>query len=208
MTDVERRFETAMREADTDEPGLVLEDDGTVWKVAPGGARTELGVANGGSQTGAAVVRGPYSFDVTISDMAALGNGVAVYTPTIDDVLIDAWFEITTVFNSQAQADISQFSTISNNGLFGYLDFPVPLNATADTVTTGGGPLQTNVAKTQSLALRGVDVDGRLAPGRFVSADPLILVVSQNGSRHGTTVAATVGAARLYIVTATPAAFS
>lgn len=45
MTDVERRFQTSMREIDTDEPGLVLEDDGTIWQVAPGGARTQIGSA-------------------------------------------------------------------------------------------------------------------------------------------------------------------
>lgn len=49
MRDVERRFATTMREADRHDPGLVMEDDGTVWLVAPGGARTELGGAGGGS---------------------------------------------------------------------------------------------------------------------------------------------------------------
>lgn len=39
---VERRFLTGMREGDTDEPGLVLEDDGTIEVVAPGGTRRSL----------------------------------------------------------------------------------------------------------------------------------------------------------------------
>lgn len=39
---VETRFVTAFREGDTDEPGLILEDDGTVWVVAPGGDRSQL----------------------------------------------------------------------------------------------------------------------------------------------------------------------
>jgi hypothetical protein len=40
---VERRFALEFREADRDEPGLVLEDDGTIWLVSPGGSRALLG---------------------------------------------------------------------------------------------------------------------------------------------------------------------
>lgn len=36
------RFATKFRSADTDDPGLVMEDDGTVWLVNPDGTRTQL----------------------------------------------------------------------------------------------------------------------------------------------------------------------
>lgn len=40
---LEQRFATEFREAATDEPGLVLEDDGTVRVVKAGGARDSVG---------------------------------------------------------------------------------------------------------------------------------------------------------------------
>lgn len=42
------RFATKFRSADTNEPGLVMEDDGTVWLVNPGGSRTQLPGGGGG----------------------------------------------------------------------------------------------------------------------------------------------------------------
>lgn len=54
----ERRFTTSARQVDTDVPGLVLEDDGTVWKVAADGTRTEVG-SGGGGETGPTGPTGP-----------------------------------------------------------------------------------------------------------------------------------------------------
>lgn len=45
----ERRFQTSFRTIDKDTPGLVLEDDGTVWLVDPDGDRHQL---TGGGGTG------------------------------------------------------------------------------------------------------------------------------------------------------------
>lgn len=46
MSDTEIRFATTMREEDRDEPGLVLESDGTISVVKPGGARRLLAGAS------------------------------------------------------------------------------------------------------------------------------------------------------------------
>lgn len=47
----ERRFLTGPRQADTDFPGLIEEEDGTVWLVNPDGTRTQLPGAGGGGST-------------------------------------------------------------------------------------------------------------------------------------------------------------
>jgi hypothetical protein len=44
---MEQRFLSYFREDPTNEPGLVLEADGTVWLVEPGGTRTELVATSG-----------------------------------------------------------------------------------------------------------------------------------------------------------------
>lgn len=48
MPPMERRFVTGFRQVDRDAPGLVLENDGTVWLVNPGGSRTQLPGGGGG----------------------------------------------------------------------------------------------------------------------------------------------------------------
>jgi hypothetical protein len=42
MPNQERRFQTSYRFVDTDEPGLIQEDDGSVWVVLPDGTREEI----------------------------------------------------------------------------------------------------------------------------------------------------------------------
>lgn len=160
----------------------------------------------GGSQPGAAVVRGPFSFAF---DTPGLAAGVAVYVPTVNDVLLDLWIEIDTAFDGTTpKADVSQYTgSAIPFGLFSNFASPIDLNA-ADSIDRGGGPVTAASATALSLVQSGAQVGNRQAPARFVSADPILLVVSQDGQKDGTPIDSAAGAARLYLVTATPAALT
>lgn len=81
----ERRFLTGFRQVDTNSPGLVLEDDGTVWLVNPGGSRTQLPGGEGGCayfacdlEAGTATVDAPDSISITAPEAAMVARNVFV----------------------------------------------------------------------------------------------------------------------------------
>lgn len=162
----------------------------------------------GGGAAGAPVVRGPYA--VGFADAAALANGVAVYTPKVGEVLLDAWFTVATAFNAAALADLSQYTgSGSPNGLWGW--WAAPSLGTADTLNLGGGPPGAATPHNVSLATLAAFSwanGGRIVPAVFTTTDPLLVVVSQDSTKGGSATNATAGAAGLYIVTASPAALA
>lgn len=166
------------------------------------------GGGGGGSTAGAAIVRGPFAFAFDTPD---INNGVAFYTPTIGDILLDAWIEIDAAFNGTTpKADLSQYTgSASPLGLWGASAFGLPVElAQADTVNAGGGPLTGTGSGGHGASLLGGSGNAscRIAPARFTTADPLLLVVSQDGSKGGMAVGGSAGAGKVYIVTATPTA--
>lgn len=88
MPDVELRFLTAQTKADTDQAGLVMELDGTVWVVAADGTRTQLPGGGGGCvylecADGAARLATVSVQVVAEVEAAAAGNAyLAVESPT------------------------------------------------------------------------------------------------------------------------------
>jgi hypothetical protein len=70
---VERRFSASFREADRDDPGLVMEDDGTIWLVNPDGTRAQLGGSAGSVLVGA-MVGFTQTFDGTDSGVGGPGE--------------------------------------------------------------------------------------------------------------------------------------
>lgn len=163
---------------------------------------------------GTPVVRGPFSFTFAT---AGLNNGVAFYTPTVNDVLLEAWIEVDTAFDGTTpRADLSQYTGADTPyGFFGWSSVLGPGIdlAVVDTTANGGGPLQGafptgggvtihNIALSQSYGEHQ-----RRTPARFTTADPLLLVVSQDGTKGGAAVGGAAGAARVYVITATPVAF-
>ncbi len=153
--------------------------------------------------SGVAVVRGPFAFAF---NTASINAGVTVYTPVVGDILLDAWFEITTAFDGTTpKADIGSFSG-TTSGLFDISGNAVPLG-TADTTATGGAGISINVTSgTLSLLAQVGSSLKRTVPSRFTTTAPLKLVVSQTGLAGGTAIGGAAGAGKLYIVTATPVA--
>ncbi len=173
----------------------------------------EDGIAQGGSgggssSLGAPVVRGPFSFAFATPGLTA---GVAFYTPTIDDLWLDWWIEVDTAFDGTTPfADVGTFLG-TTQGTWAATDSP----GSAFTLTTAGNEL----GGAGVFGMSGVNSPGQNAitavgdgisnaepffPARFTAANPLKLVVSQDGLAGGAAVGGAAGAGRLYIVTATP----
>lgn len=153
--------------------------------------------------SGVPIVRGPFSFAY---NTASLTSGVTVYTPTVNDILIDAWFEITTAFDGTTpKADIGSFSG-TTAGLFAAAAGAVDLSS-VDSTTLGGDGISVNNTITVSslLAASGYN-NTRISPSRFTAATAIKLVVSQDGLSGGAAIGGTAGAGKLYLVTVTPVA--
>lgn len=169
---------------------------------------TAEGGGSGGSPTpGVAIVRAfPFAFDT-----AGLVTGHTVYTPTIGDVLLDAWFQVDVAFDGTTpSADVGAFlPSDSGYGYFGQANNPVNMSL-ADNVDPIGGLASgwrfTGLAQVSGYSnWPPTSGNGRTVPGRFATADPIKVVVSQDGKNTGADPGATQGSATLYLVTSTPA---
>ena len=195
---------------------IVREQVGGEWVTTYG----ESG--GGGSTPGAAVVRGPFSFAY---DTPNLNAGVAFYTPTVGDILLDAWVEVTTAWDGTTPlGDVGAFNpdaygwfancagpldmTKADSTVIGGLDGNVDLMQLSGLNDLGSVPYVNQVSGAgPSLEVISPPDGFRYCPARFTSANPLKVVVSQDGTAGGTAPGASQGAAKIYIVTATPVAF-
>lgn len=184
---------------------------GTAGQVATVQADGTLApaAATGGSGP---VVRGPYAFAFNTPNIQ---NGILFYVPTVNDILLDAWIEVDTAFDGTTpQADIGPFDG-DTVGYFGNAFQAIDLSV-ADNVWTGSHLRSSTQGGAQSnypLSLGGIffnltTIVRRSAPAKFLTADPLLLVVSQDGEKGGAAVGGAAGAGLVYIVTATPTAFA
>lgn len=139
-------------------------------------------------------------------------GGRPIYTPGEDEILLEAWFEISELWDGTTPlADVSQYTYMdANQGLWKYNVDAVALDGSADSDESGGGPLgsaETSNIAASSLAVASSFSVGRVVPGRLVAGVPLRLVVSRSGEVGiaGAIAAdpgASQGAARFYFVTA------
>jgi hypothetical protein len=170
-------------------------------------------------------------------------TGHPVYTPTIGDILLDAWFEIETVWNGTTpMGDVGPFPTPLVTGLFasvigavggavGAIDFTQGPAGFYTAMAAGAGISRlSDVAAVLAVAdllgvgqINSVPTSGtqylvpfsyppapslgngdRFLPARFTTAEPIKVVVSQDGTITGADPGSTQGAATLYLVTCTP----
>lgn len=149
----------------------------------------------------------PFAFNT-----AGILTGGAVYIPTIGDVLIDAWIEIDTLWDGTTpKADFGTFVG-ATQGLFSWVGAAPALALDA----SGGGaftePQGTGIAfgnisghdHSYQLSVYGTTQAAQAVPAKFTAANPIKIVVSQNGAVGGADPGSTQGAAVLYLVTATP----
>lgn len=145
-----------------------------------------------------------YTFDAN-HDEAALVAGVATFTPSPFDILLDAWIDVNESpwDGTTPMVDVAQdaFWTAQGHGLFHEwtgtaVDLSVPR------IDLGG------LMQHQSLPLRDASDAGvlgqRRVPSMFLSDEPLKLVVSQDGTKDTDVPGSTVGAFSLVVVVASP----
>lgn len=160
-------------------------------------------------------------------------TGAAIYTPTVGDVLLQAWVEINTawdgttplgdfgsfvgtagLFNNTAGALVdmtaADFHFDAGDGmLVGNQDSSLSdMDAVGYLIDTSFIPAATSLTNPRNEAAFGFPVDltsgARTIPGKFTSAAPLKMLVSTTGTTGGSDPGSTHGAAILYLVTATP----
>jgi hypothetical protein len=167
----------------------------------------------GGATAGAARVLGPFPFAF---DDVGLNDGIAFYTPTVGDILLDAWIEVTEAFDGTTPlADIGAVNG-ETGGLFAGDWGPIEVGQQDDLINLNYlGRYQIQDASSHVVGALSaqnsyydpnneVETYIRVTPGKFVNADPLKIVVSQDGSKGGTAVGGTAGAGAVYLVVATP----
>lgn len=183
-------------------------DDSSLEVVTVEGVQGRV-AGGGGSSAGAVrTIMVPFTF----ADAADLANGIETgYTPAVGDVLLDAWFGLDTAFNANpTMADIGTFT--GGHGSFGLFanSGPVPdLHNDADIAPDGNdGVLYVQTSRALSSGVIQEAAGGNCPSWqiRFTAADPLLLVVSQDGTIGGTPTAATAGAGVLFLVVSSPAA--
>jgi len=166
----------------------------------------------GGGGAGSPVVRKfPFVFDTP-----GILTGAALYTPTLGDILLDAWIEVDTAWNGTTPTgDVGTFVSASF-GMWVNVGGGVDMSR-ADSTFDTAGPLfgvspslvsfGTNDIGQSAAAVagHGPGTGIRQVPAKFTSADPIKVCVSQDGSNAGLDPGSTQGAAVLYLVTVTPA---
>ncbi len=163
----------------------------------------------GGGSVGGVRVLGPFSF--SFNDVG-LFNGISFYTPTINDLLVDAWIEVDTAWDGTTPT--GDFGTFIGNTA-GFISSSSDIQGIdmtkADDEVLGTGYLNGHyqIAPPANLSLAiasGTKAthQNRGAPGRFVTSDPLLIVVSQDGSSGGGDPGASQGSASIYLIIATP----
>lgn len=127
-------------------------------------------------------------------------TGAALYTPTVGDILLDAWIEIDTAWDGTTpHGDFGTFVT-SHTGIYGYGSTARDMTSAVANIDTGLEiPSFQNVMMSYLLSNGG---DGGVV--KFTTTDPIKVVVSQNGANNGADPGSTQGEAVLYLVTATP----
>ncbi len=178
---------------------VYADEDGVLHELQADGTDTVIG--SGGAGVGNAVVRGPFNLAF---DTGGLVDGVVCYTPTIGDILLDAWISVTAAWDGTTpKADLSQFSA-ETYGWLASIAAPVDLTIVdQDDIGTGmrgSGPTDSGIIQ-ETIALPS---SLRNVPAVFTTTDPVKVVVSQDGLKGGAATGATHGTAAVYLITATP----
>ena len=165
----------------------VIDDSGTVRPLTAGIPR---------------VYRKAIAFDDT-----NILTGALIYTPTIGDVLMDAWFEITTGWDGTTpKGDIGTFVT-ATVGLFSSQGNGAVTLSTPDDQSAGDGLLVAGGGSNDPLGLAasvGYNGNGFRPQARVTIANPIRLVVTQTGAVGGGDPGSTQGAGFVGLVIVTP----
>jgi hypothetical protein len=132
-------------------------------------------------------------------------SGYALYTPTVGDVLMDVWVEITTAWDGTTPRFDVGTGVGVNVGLFGNTYGSVVAVAATDegggtgTRTTGAG----GFGPSSLQAFAGYN-GGKATYATFTAANPLLIWVTQDGLQGGASPGASAGAGFVHLFVSTP----
>lgn len=185
-----------------------------------------LGVAISATQTFVAGVSRVLKFPFTF-DTPNLLTGAAVYTPTIGDLLMDAWITVTEAFDGTTpKGDLCSVGV--SGGLFAQIggapvDLTLVPNGVGNIAAVGvgahlaimaaisavGGSLFVPAIESVPVPLQGLNAPygygGNSHVGTFMSTDPVTICATSDGTASGDDPGSTQGAAVLHLVICTPA---
>ncbi len=187
--------------------------------LASAGAAAAAAGGGGGSQPGAVRV---LKHDFDFSQAEALAAGVAVWTPAVGDVLLNAWVETTV---SWAVVDVSAGCDIGVviDGAWAHIDgYPNSLISRFGTppdmsnniwaedpqiasYSTSKPLASTEMQQVMLISTTNQESGALPVQVRFKTTDPLSLVVSGTTMPGGPQTDATEGQSTLYIVVSSPA---
>lgn len=202
---------------------------GSTLSVDPSQSAGVRWVPSGGTPLGVPIVRKfPFAYNTP-----GILTGAALYTPTVGDILLDAWIEIDTAWNGTTPgSDVGQFID-QHVGWFGMMTgfsggvgmraADAMINSTEPTLigASWSGPLSSLQAISMPTATYddlytvvganlnlksnalGSSIGNRLVPFKFLTTDS-VKVCGQNGQNNGADPGSTQGAGVLYLVTVTP----
>lgn len=188
-------------------PVLVRADDGVVTLTGEIDFTDPANQPGSAGLPGSTALRGPFAFTHLTPGLAA---GVAMFTPKIGDVIVDAWIVTDIAFDGTTpKVDFGTFNG-GNAGLFAYFLGSGPTLAAVDVAVTDNAGILAGAHVTE-MSLSSALIAAELSDSDFgrwqltvTAANPLLLVASQDGNKGGTALDSTVGAARLYVLMATP----
>lgn len=150
---------------------------------------------------GTAIWRGPFSF---LYNDVGLNAGIAFYTPTVDDLLLDVWALVRTAWDGTTPKGDVGTAHGSNSGLFAAFD-TIDMTRAMEVDLNGAGNVSQE-GEPNSMTARQISTVSSLVPRLITAAYPLKFWVTQNGDAGATAPGASQGRADIYIATCTPSA--
>lgn len=138
---------------------------------------------------------------------ASLAAGVTFFTPTVGDIFLDSWVEVTTAWNGTTPfCDYGPSTGYQVGAGANAQDMTANDGANAVPGLLVGTLTSSFPTFNESAYMNAAAQVRRLAPGRFTAATPWKVWVTQDGLMGGAAPGGNAGTARVYIKTATPVA--
>lgn len=134
-------------------------------------------------------------------DTPGLDEGVELFTPQVNDVLLDGWVSVIEGFNGTTpKLDMGTFVN-SPSGLYCQpvdIDEEDPVDVFGDGVRVSSG-LRRSISSSY-ITLGAIDGNFKAWQAIFTETNPLKVVVSQNGESGGDPIGGTSGSAIFYLL--------
>jgi hypothetical protein len=132
---------------------------------------------SGGTYAGAMTVRKfPFAYNTP-----ALDTGAALYTPTAGDIMYDAWIEVDTAWDGATPFGDIWILPSGSVGFYNSTKSTEAVNMLVGEVGQSQG-ITGNCVNGSATTYNAINGDVAILPAKFVSTDPVCVIVSQDGT--------------------------